>query len=285
MDINDSTDTNPLEDKGNSQKLPARRARDFGLDRAQHFNGCPDSYSPRDIANLVDWLVEEKGFRIDYLMSVRPRPISVAGLERKLKELLQGLQTHWSYSGKWFNYCGIVSPSEASHGSHAHVLFTGKLTPAEQRIFTAVAAEVGIDAKFTGNTRKWLDQAKNASEHKNKAKYALDHLKIPGSSYFIGDEFPNIPLERLVGVEARFSIDGNSEISTTVDVELRGPRLVRLRFSSVEGATAIRSTAGPVEITVTDPSRDVEYELVTLEGSARGSAHGKAHCVARAKAV
>jgi hypothetical protein len=85
-------------------------------------------------------------------------------------------------------------------------------------------------------------------------------------------------------VEARFSIDGDSEITTTVDIELRVPRLVRLRFRA-EGATAIRGTTDPVEITVTDPSRDVEYELVTLEGSARGSAHGKAHCVARAKAV
>jgi hypothetical protein len=103
-------------------------------------------------------------------MSIRPRAISVAGPEKKLKELLQGLQTHWSYSGKWFNYGGIVSPSGARHGSHGHVLFTGKLTPAEQRIFTAVAAAVGIEARFTGNTRKWLDQAKNASEHRNKVE-------------------------------------------------------------------------------------------------------------------
>jgi hypothetical protein len=96
MDINDSTDTNPLQNKGNSHKLPPRRASDFGLDRAQHFNGSLDSYSPRDIANLLNWLVEEKGFRVDYLMSIRPKAISVAGLEKKLKELLQGLQTHWS---------------------------------------------------------------------------------------------------------------------------------------------------------------------------------------------
>lgn len=278
MDIHDST-----EDKGNNHKLPARRASDFGLERAQCFNGSLDSYSPRAIANLLHWLVEGKGFRTDYLMSVRPRAIRVAGLERKLKELLQGFQIHLSYSGKWFNYCVIVSLSEGGHGSHGHVLFTEKLTPAEKQIFTAIAAADGIEAKFTGNTRRWLEQAKNTNEHRNKAEYALDHLKIPGSSYFIGDEHRNIPLQRLDGVEARFWINGYSEISTTVDVELRGPKLVRLRFRSTEGATAIRSATGPVEITVVDPSQGVEYELVTLEGSARASAHGKAHCMARAK--